>query len=163
MELFIIQTGGTIDKGYPRSRGGFAFELGEPAARQIISRSRFSGTVHFMVACRKDSQYIDEKDLIKLEECIRDCGAGYVIVTHGTDTLIDTGKWLSKRITRCVVLTGAFLPETFKDSDADINFGMALGAVQILKDGVYIAMNGLVIPANQAEREPETGLFRYIT
>merc|ERR1711971_169462 len=71
-----------------------------------------------------------------------------VVLTHGTDTMIETGKYLEVRLgkdsDKRVVLTGSFLPEKFKDSDADFNIGTALGALPHLPPGVYIAMQGRV-------------------
>ena len=57
-----------------------------------------------------------------------------VVVTHGTDTMIETARYIqnSMKTDKVVVFTGAFLPETFKDSDATFNVGVAVGAVQVL-------------------------------
>ena len=66
------------------------------------------------------------------------------------------------------MFVGAFLPERFKDSDADMNIGSALGALDILHmkqvatnndTCVYIALGGRVIPAIVAARDSNTGLF----
>ncbi|XP_055336571.1 uncharacterized protein LOC129587017 [Paramacrobiotus metropolitanus] len=88
-----------------------------------------------------------------------------ILVTHGTDTMIETGRYISERILRMpsppvIVLTGALLPERFKDTDADFNVGMAIGALQCLtRPGVYIACTGQVIPVEHAERIIATGKF----
>ena len=91
-----------------------------------------------------------------------------IIVTHGTDTIIETAQFLEANLkeprpprnAKTVIFTGAFLPEKFKDSDADFNVGLALGAIEALPtdDGhshVYIALNGLLIPAFKAARKDD--------
>ena len=86
-----------------------------------------------------------------------------IIITHGTDTIIDTAKHLAECTElseRLIVLTGARLPESMKDSDADFNLGAAVGAVQCLgAAGVYVAMNGLVLRSDRVFRDMDTGNF----
>ena len=113
-----------------------------------------------------------------LLKTIKESTCSKIIVTHGTDTLIETARFLetnlmegSSKAKICnlkVILTGSFLPEKFKDSDADFNLGMALGALGALQDDnvshdekssqVLIALNGLLIPAYRASRNQE-GMF----
>ena len=83
-----------------------------------------------------------------------------VVITHGTDTLIETGKYLTGRCPdKIVVLTGAMRPERFSNSDAPINLGMAISAVQCLPPGVYITMHGRVKMAAEMQRDMDTGAF----
>ena len=106
---------------------------------------------------------------------IKESTCSKIIVTHGTDTIIETARFLetnlreANRLNLKVILTGSFLPEKFKDSDADFNLGMALGAalqdISSLevkshdeKSQVLIALNGLLIPAYRASRNQE-GMF----
>ena len=63
-----------------------------------------------------------------------------ILITHGTDTMIETAQFLSDKIkNKTVLLCGALKPEAFKNSDADFNIGCAVGALNVLQDGVYIA------------------------
>jgi len=90
-------------------------------------------------------------------------GEGYdsVLITHGTDTLIESARYLAKRITnRCIILTGAVQPWCLKQSDAEINIGMSLGfligstyAPQPIR-GVFVCLSGKILPANNATRDP---------
>jgi len=84
-----------------------------------------------------------------------------ILITHGTDTMLDTGAYLANHnIPKTITITGAFLPEAFKDSDADFNVGLALGALQTMdKYGVYIAMNGKINECDQMTRDNETFMF----
>ena len=92
----------------------------------------------------------------------RDSSQGRIVITHGTDTMIQTAGYLGERITsKIIVLTGAYKPETFKDSDADFNVGFALGAARCInKYGVYLAMNGAVHCCDKVLRDVKTGQFR---
>jgi L-asparaginase len=83
-----------------------------------------------------------------------------VVITHGTDTLLETGKFLTGRCPdKLVVLTGAMRPERFSNSDAPLNLGMAIAAVQCLPPGVYVAMHGRIKMAVEMQRDPITGSF----
>lgn len=84
-----------------------------------------------------------------------------ILITHGTDSMIETAAYLSKRVTdKTIVMTGAFLPETFKATDADFNVGFALGVLSTLSvTGVFIAMNGKVSLWSKCTRNPDTDMF----
>ena len=78
--------------------------------------------------CREDSQDIQENHRAEILASISSSPCNKVIITHGTDTMIETAVYLADKVEdKVVVITGAFLPETFKDSDADFNLGVAIG------------------------------------
>ncbi|XP_052103639.1 uncharacterized protein LOC127737147 [Mytilus californianus] len=159
--ILIVQTGGTIDKRYPRTHLGYAFEIEDPAAQRIISRAKVPYTVQFVTACRKDSQDINQQERQKILDACKQSIHKKILITHGTDTMIETGAFLAEHhLDKTVVLTGAFLPEAFKDSDADFNVGFAIGALQVLdKHGVFIVMNGKINEWNKITRNEETFVF----
>jgi L-asparaginase len=167
MSILFIQTGGTIDKDYPRSTGGYAFEFGEPATIRIVDRLQPSFTHKVVTAFQKDSLEVTDDDRHTLVELIAKSDEDRIIVTHGTDTMIETAKYLLDAITtnmipcnKTVVLTGAMRPERFSNSDAPINLGAAIAAVQLIPTGsVYVTMHGIVRPANEITRNMETGQF----
>ena len=102
---------------------------------------------------------IDQKDRsLLLDKCEKSIEKK-IIITHGTDTIIETAKFLSQIKNKTIILTGAMRPERFSNSDANINIGVAIGGVQLLKNGVYIAFNGLIIPFDKVKRNMETGQF----
>ncbi|XP_064621774.1 uncharacterized protein LOC135484341 [Lineus longissimus] len=162
-DMLIIQTGGTIDKDYPKVTGGYAFEIGDSAAMRILTRMQPSFNMSFISACRKDSQKITDDDRTHLSEAVRGYSGSKVLIAHGTDTLIETATYLANNtsgLEKVVILTGAMKPETFKMSDADFNIGVAVGALQGLQQhGVYVAMNGCVYKWDQVRRNMETGQF----
>jgi L-asparaginase len=93
---------------------------------------------------RKDSLHITAEDRELLRAAIAAQPTRHVLVTHGTDTMVDTAKVLSTIADKTIVLTGALNPARFRGSDAEFNIGTAVGAVQSLPPGVYIAMNGRI-------------------
>ncbi|MEL6987744.1 MAG: asparaginase domain-containing protein [Bacteroidota bacterium] len=159
MKITFIATGGTIDKDYPKQIKGYAFEFGEPAVQRILKG--WKPNFEFEVLCpfQKDSLEITEKDREALMHCIKNCNADRFIITHGTDTMIETGKFLSEHIsTKKIIITGAMRPERFSNSDAKVNVGGAVAALQVVEDGVYIFMSGILKLANVMKRSEE-GLF----
>lgn len=163
MRITFVQTGGTIDKDYPRSRGGYAFEIGEPAAGRLMERWRATLTFCSKTACRKDSTEVTDEDRAAIAELIAEDPNDHIIVTHGTDTLLETAAFLAERVGgKRVVLTGAMRPERFSDSDAPLNLGVAVGALHFAEPGVYVAMHGVVGRHDQIHRSSETDRFERI-
>lgn len=160
MHITFIQTGGTIDKDYPRTSGGYAFEFGEPATKRILQKLQPSFDFEVVTLCQKDSQEITNGDRQKIADYIEKSDGEKFIITHGTDTMIETGRYLADRISdKLIILTGAMRPERFNNSDAGINIGTAIGAANTLQKGVYIAMHGIVKLVIEMQRNMETGQF----
>ncbi|KAL5008015.1 hypothetical protein ScPMuIL_013596 [Solemya velum] len=123
--ILVIQTGGTIDKDYPKRKGGYAFEIAECAARRIFEKIEVAHT--FLSVCKKDSQDITDVDRNDLMRACRDADQSKILITHGTDTMIQTAQYIAREcLSKTIVFTGSFLPETFKASDAEFNVGFAL-------------------------------------
>jgi L-asparaginase len=159
MKITFIQTGGTIDKDYPKTIGGYAFEISEPAVKRILEKLNPSFEYEIISLFKKDSQDITEEDREKIYKTCKELENDRIIITHGTDTLIETAEELRDIKEKVIILTGAFKPEKFTDSDAHINVGVAIGAVNVLNDGVYITMNGRIYPWDKVKRDPKTGKF----
>ena len=160
MKILIIQAGGTIDKDYPRRTEGWAFEITEPAAARILSRLDPSFEYEVLTCCRKDSLEITSGDRESLVRIINDHPVDRIIITHGTDTMAETAEYLDERIKgKRVVITGAMRPERFSDSDADINLGTAIAALQLGEKGIYIAMHGIVKPWRDSRRDTKSGKY----
>jgi L-asparaginase len=159
MNILFIQTGGTIDKDYPKTIKGYAFEIADPAVGRILKRISPSIKYSIKTLLKKDSQEISNTDRKMLCAFCNETKHDKIIITHGTDTMLETAKKLSVIKNKTIILTGAFRPEKFKDSDADFNVGMAVGAIEFLLPGVYIAMNGRVMKFDQIKRNLSTGQF----
>lgn len=159
MVLTLIQTGGTIDKDYPKSIGGWNFEIGEAAFKRMVKLLPSSIEWNFVELLKKDSLELNQNDRLLILEACKKAQSEKIIITHGTDTLFETAKVLSTIENKTIVLTGAMRPERFSNSDAEINFGMALAGVQLLNPGVYIAIQGIIAPYELLNRNLETGLY----
>lgn len=159
MKIAFIQTGGTIDKDYPRTKEGYAFEIREPAVARILERVDPCFDFEVISVLMKDSLDITEQDRETVYNACQKVDADRIVITHGTDTMIETAKRLRAIKNKTIVLTGASKPEKFSESDASFNVGTAVGAINVLGHGVYIAMNGRVYRWKHVRRDPATGQF----
>ena len=141
-ELLIVTTGGTIDKVYFDDKSDF--QVGEPQIGRILEELGVAFRFRVIPIIRKDSLHIDDADRELLRATIAAQPTRHVLVTHGTDTMVETAKALASLDGRTILLTGALNPARFRGSDAEFNIGTAVGAVQSLPAGVYIAMNGRI-------------------
>lgn len=153
MGILFIQTGGTIDKDYPRTVKGYAFEITEPAVKNIIKRIQPKFKYEIVSLMRKDSTDITESDRKKILTYCRSTAYRKIIITHGTDTIIKTAQYLASVKDKIIILTGAFKPEKLKNTDADFNTGFAIGALNHASEGVYIALQGKLFAANNVSRK----------
>ncbi|PZQ18245.1 MAG: asparaginase [Rhodanobacter denitrificans] len=155
--LTILTTGGTIDKIYFDDKS--TFQIGEPQIGQILTSLGVGFTFDVQSLMRKDSLHMDAADRAAIRQAIEVQPHRHVLVTHGTDTMVDTARALSGLAGKVVVLTGALNPALFNQSDAVFNVGCAVGAVQTLPDGIYIAMNGRIWNPAQVRKNREANRF----
>ena len=141
-ELLVVTTGGTIDKVYFDDKSDY--QVGEPQIGRILEELGVAFRFTVIPIIRKDSLHITTADRELLRATIAAQPARHVLVTHGTDTMVETAKVLATLTDRTIVLTGALNPARFRGSDAEFNIGTAVGAVQCAPPGVWIAMNGRV-------------------
>jgi len=161
MNILFIQTGGSIDKDYPKVTKGYAFEITKPAVARIITNARPGFSYEIIELLKKDSQDITDSDRKLIYETCKKARQKKIVITHGTDTMIETAKVLSSIKDKAIVLTGSIVPEKFKGTDADFNVGSAVGALSALPNGIYIAMHGRVVAYSKAVRELKTGQFTF--
>lgn len=159
MKILFIQTGGTIDKDYPKQSKGYAFEITEPAVKQILIKINPSFEYEVISLLKKDSLDLTPKDKKKIFETCENADTDKIIITHGTDTLLETAKFLSVVKNKTIILTGAFKPEKFKDSDADFNIGTAVGGANVLGYGVFVAIKGRIYKFDKVKRNKKTSNF----
>lgn len=147
MKILFLQTGGTIDKDYPKGldHHGYSFIITAPAYDRILKRISPGFDYETKTVIQKDSLDISDDDRELIFQACSNSPIDKIIITHGTDTMAQTAKLLSQLKHKTIVLTGALTPELFKNSDADFNLGTAVGAVTTLKSGVYIALYGRII------------------
>jgi L-asparaginase len=158
MKITFITTGGTIDKAYEKKKGTYNFEIMNPSVTYVLKNITPNFEHEIISALKKDSLDMDDQDRQLVFDTCKDVENDKIIITHGTDTMIDTAKKLSEIKGKVIVLVGAAQPERFKETDADFNIGMAVGAVNILKEGVYVAMNGRVYEWDKCKKS-DSGHF----
>jgi L-asparaginase len=156
-ELLVVTTGGTIDKVYFDDKSDY--QVGEPQIGRILKELGVAFRFNVIPILRKDSLHIDAADRELMRATIAAQDARHVLVTHGTDTMVDTAKVLAAVAGKTIVLTGALNPAGFRGSDAEFNIGTAVGAVQSLPPGVYIAMNGRVWDPSRVRKNVAANRF----
>lgn len=159
-ELLIIATGGTIDKIYFDAKS--EYEIGEPEIGTILKSFSAAFRWQIIALMRKDSLELNDQDRQLIRATIASQPQSRVLITHGTDTMIETARVLEVLTDRTIVLTGALNPARFRDSDAVFNIGCAVGAVQSLSSGVYIAMNGKIWKPDQVRKNRDQNRFEPI-
>ena len=141
-ELLIVTTGGTIDKIYFDDKSDY--QIGDPQIGMILRELGVTFRFTVIPILRKDSLHITDEDRELIRATIAAQPTKHVLVTHGTDSMVQTGHVLAAIPDKTIVMTGALSPARFRGSDAEFNIGCAIGAVQSLPSGVYIAMNGRI-------------------
>jgi len=138
----IFTTGGTIDKVYFDALS--EFQIGPAAIPDLLRENNVLVPHRVTQLMRKDSLELTDGDREAIRAAVAASDAAHVLVTHGTDTMVVTGRLLQSIAGKTIVLTGAMQPASVRASDAEFNVGFALAAVQTLPPGVYVAMNGMV-------------------
>jgi L-asparaginase len=154
----ILITGGTIDKEYDPLSGELIF--GKSHLSNILNQVRCRVKVVLEEVMLKDSLHLmpEDREAI-LKKCIH-CLEDKIIVTHGTDTMVDTAQVLGRHVEgKTVILVGAMIPYAFGASDALFNLGCAFSAVQALQQGVYITMNGKIFTWDNVIKNRKSGEF----
>jgi L-asparaginase len=158
MKIRLLVTGGTFDKEYDELAGRLFFK--DTHVREMLRLGRADLDLEIRTLMMIDS--LEMRDLDReliLKSCLEP-GCDRVVVTHGTDTMPETARFLGERVSgRAVVLTGAMVPYTFGSSDGLFNLGCALAFAQVLPHGVYVAMNGSRFDWRKVRKNKATGRF----
>ena len=141
-KLDILTTGGTIDKIYYDDKSDY--QIGQPEIGRILNAMNVAFEWDVRALMRKDSLHVTDDDRTLIRQAIMTSTDRHFLITHGTDTMVETAAALGDIGDRVIVMTGALNPARFIDSDAVFNIGCAVAAVQCLSAGVWIAMNGRI-------------------
>ena len=161
MSIRIFITGGTFDKEYDEITGSLFFK--DTHMREMLELGRSKIDVDIRTLMMVDSLEMTPEDRNLVVENCKHSKEEKIIITHGTDTMTETGKMLAEaNLEKTIVLTGAMIPYKFGSSDGLFNLGSALGFVQSLPKGIYIAMNGRCFDYDQVKKNKETGIFEGI-
>lgn len=160
--IAILVAGGTIDKCYNPING--ELELPTSSVPEMLRQSRVSAQARIEDVLLKDSLEMTELDRLKLLAAAKHAGEERILITHGTDTMVDTAKVLAADnsiANKVIVLVGAMVPFNVAGSDALFNLGSAVMALELAQPGVYIAMNGRLFGYAEVIKNRQAGRFEY--
>jgi L-asparaginase len=156
IRLFV--TGGTFDKTYDEIRGQLSFQDTHLPEMLRLGRSRVDVSIRTLMMI--DSLDMTDADREVIVRNCAQCEETRIVVTHGTDTMVETAGAIARGVAgKTVIVTGAMIPYAFGSSDGLFNLGSALSFAQILPPGVYIAMNGQHFAWDRVRKNRETGVF----
>ncbi|MEO9600091.1 asparaginase domain-containing protein [Parasphingorhabdus sp.] len=153
----IFTTGGTIDKVYFDALS--EYQIGATALPDMLQENNVFVAHRVTQLMRKDSLELTDADRAAIHDAVAASDADKILVTHGTDTMVDTARVLSGIAGKTIVLTGSMQPASLRVSDAQFNVGFALAATQTLPHGVYIAMNGEVFDPAKTHKDRSARRF----
>jgi L-asparaginase len=157
MKVHVLTTGGTIDKVYFDAKS--EFQVGPPMIAEVLKDAHVTAEVTIEPVLAKDSLELTDADRQLIRERVAACAGDRILITHGTDTMVETAKTLAGIANKTIVLTGSMQPARFRNTDAVFNVGFALGAVQVLPPGVYLAINGRIFSAARVRKNRERQCF----
>ena len=160
MHISILTAGGTIDKIYFDELS--TFQIGDPQISEVLKHVHAAFSYDVRVVLKKDSLEFTDADRAIIRQAVEAADSDHVLLTHGTDTMCETGRALMGIKDKTVVLTGALTPARFRETDAVFNIGFALASAQILPPGVYVAMNGRVFDPETTRKNRERNTFEAI-
>jgi L-asparaginase len=159
----ILVTGGTFDKEYDELTGKLFFRDTHVQEMLRLGRARLDLTIDTVMMI--DSLEMDDEGRAAIVARCREAADRHVVITHGTDTMVDTARALAagNLQDKTIVLTGAMVPYAFGSSDGLFNLGSALSFAQVLPPGVYVAMNGQHFRWNEVRKNRERGVFERVS
>jgi len=160
LAIEIFTTGGTIDKLYFDAKS--SFQVGEPQLPELLKEANLILDLKVTSLLRKDSLELTAADRETIRLAVTQSANDRIVVTHGTDTMVETARTLLNIQGKTIVLTGAMQPSRFRSTDALYNVASALTAVQILPAGVYIAMNGQIFDPHNTRKNIADNRFEMI-
>jgi L-asparaginase len=158
MPIRILVAGGTFDKEYDELAGRLFFK--DTHVEEMLRLGRCRVPVAVQTVMMVDSLEMTDADRRTLLDQCRRAPEKQIVITHGTDTMVETARILEEgQLGKTIVLTGAMVPYAFGSSDGLFNLGSALSFVQVLPAGVYLAMNGKFFPAGRVRKNKTLGVF----
>lgn len=162
MSIRVFVTGGTFDKEYNEIDGTLSFK--DTHLSELLKLGRCKVDVDVRTLMMIDSLEMTPADRKSILDNCQTCAESQIVITHGTDTMVETAALLGQTLkNKTVVLTGAMIPFKFGSSDGLFNMGSAIAFVQSLPKGVYVAMNGKYFPWNNVRKNKKLGQFEELT
>jgi L-asparaginase len=157
----IFVTGGTFDKQYDEINGRLAFKDSQLPDMLRLGRCKVDLAIRTIMMV--DSLDMSDADRDLIAQNCQQAPEDRIVVTHGTDTMVETAGVIAAHVTgKTVVLTGAMVPYAFGSSDGLFNLGSAISFAQVLPAGVYVAMNGRCVPHDRVRKNRKAGVFEEV-
>jgi len=161
MNIRLFSTGGTIAKRYDEINGELVFDDGH--IQKMLKQGRYTVPIEVTPLMLKDSLDMDDEDRTTIFQACQNTLDSYILITHGTDTMVESAKRLSTIKNKTIILTGAMIPYAFKNSDALFNLAFAISSTAMLDSGVYICMNGQIFRWDDVTKNKKKGVFEKIS
>jgi L-asparaginase len=163
MKTIVLTTGGTIEKIYSEQEGALV-NVAQKIGRYLKQLRLPDRDIEVVPVMNKDSLEMTAEDRAELVRKIAEvqCEGCPIVITHGTDTMTETGRYIQKAFPQVkvpIILTGAMRPLGFEGSDGLQNLTESLLAARLLAPGVYIVFHGQVFPADRTTKDRELGTF----
>jgi len=142
LKIKIFTTGGTFDKIYFDAKSEFQFA--DTIIGDLLEEANISFDYDIVTLLEKDSLDMNDVDRKMIHDAVSNVKEDKILITHGTDTMVETAQALLDIRDKTIVLFGAMQPARMRQSDATYNLGVACAAVQLLPAGVHLAMNGQI-------------------
>jgi L-asparaginase len=161
--VYVLTTGGTIEKVYSENSGSVSNS--ENKIDRYLRLLRLPDIeVNIVPLMNKDSLEMTDQDRVLILGMVRAIlkENAPIVLTHGTDTMVETGLYLERLLPNLkmpIVLTGAMTPLGFEGTDGLQNLTESLLAVQLLPPGIYIVIHGSVYPAHKTRKDHSLGRF----
>jgi L-asparaginase len=159
--IHVITTGGTIEKIYSEQHG--SVENLQSKIESYVARLRLPDTqIDTTRLMNKDSLEMTDADRAAVLAAVRDRLDAPIVITHGTDTMVDTGMYLKRALGELrfpIVLTGAMTPLGFESSDGLQNLTESFFAARVLPPGIYIVMHNQAFPVDRARKDRALARF----
>lgn len=157
----ILITGGTFDKEYDLINGKLFFQ--DSHVEEMLEKGRCTIDYSIRTLMMIDSLDMTDADRKIIIENCKECKEDKIVITHGTDTMVESAHMLGKeKINKTIILTGALIPYTFGSSDGMFNLGSAIAYAQSLPHGVYVVMNGIAFDWHKVIKNKKTGFFESV-
>ncbi|MBF0196986.1 MAG: asparaginase [Planctomycetes bacterium] len=157
-QIRVISTGGTIDKLYDPISGELGFA--ESSIPSLLHYANPHNNVAVTQLLSLDSLDMTDQHRSDILEACKKSAEKHILITHGTDTMVETAYALKElEAEKHIVLVGAMIPASIKESDAAFNLGYALSSLQHSQPGIFICMNGRTFSYREVMKDKSEGCF----
>jgi len=160
-DILILSTGGTFNKIYNPINGNLEVDSTNKALKYI--EQQWLTKLNYDSIINKDSLEFTNNDRKELLNYIKNSNYYKIIIIHGTDTMHLSAEFIANaKLNKTIVFTGAMVPFSINKVEATANLALSLGFIQNIKNGVYIAINGVANSYKKVIKNRDIGKFELI-